>query len=79
MACQNYSVAYMHHLFRANELLGLRLATIHNLRFVSLLMEELREAIARGILAQFASHFLANYRPADEEARRSQEVKWRQT
>ena len=40
-------------------------------------MEELREAIALGTLEHFTRHFFANYRPVDEEARRSQEVKLR--
>ena len=40
--CQNYSAAYLRHRFRAKELLGLRLASIHNLRFVLALMERIR-------------------------------------
>ena len=44
-ACANYSAAYIHHLFRAREILGLRLASTHNLRFVLRLMERIREAI----------------------------------
>ena len=43
--CQTFSAGYLHHLFRAKELLGYRLATIHNLRFILRLMEEIREAI----------------------------------
>lgn len=46
--CQNFSRAYLHHLFRAKELLVYRLATIHNLRFMSRLMQRIREAIAAG-------------------------------
>ncbi|MDD2753213.1 MAG: tRNA guanosine(34) transglycosylase Tgt [Candidatus Portnoybacteria bacterium] len=41
--CQNYSRAYLHHLFKVGEPLSLRLATIHNLRFYLGLMEELRK------------------------------------
>lgn len=44
--CQNHTRAYLSHLFRADELLGLRLATIHNVRFMLKLMEEIRAAIA---------------------------------
>ena len=44
-ACRTFSAAYVHHLFRAKELLAYRLATIHNLRFVLRLMEEIRAAI----------------------------------
>ena len=40
--CQNYSRAYLHHLFKVGELLALRLATIHNLRFYARLMEKLQ-------------------------------------
>jgi queuine tRNA-ribosyltransferase len=43
---EGYSAAYLHHLFRAKEPLGARLATIHNLRFYARLMEEIRAAIA---------------------------------
>ena len=46
--CRNYSAANLHHLFRAKELLGLRLASIHNLRFVLRLMQEIRRAVAEG-------------------------------
>ncbi|MGV6827084.1 MAG: tRNA guanosine(34) transglycosylase Tgt [bacterium] len=44
--CQHYSRAYLRHLNRCNEILGARLATIHNLHFYQQLMRELREAIA---------------------------------
>lgn len=43
--CQNYSLGYLRHLFKANDCLYQRLATIHNLRFMSLLMARLREQI----------------------------------
>ena len=45
LTCQNYSRAYLHHLFLAQEVSGLRLATIHNLHFMLELMRETREAI----------------------------------
>jgi len=44
-ACVNFSIAYVNHLFKANELLGMRLATYHNVYFVSSLMRQMREAI----------------------------------
>jgi queuine tRNA-ribosyltransferase/7-cyano-7-deazaguanine tRNA-ribosyltransferase len=44
-ACQNFSRAYLHHLFKSQEILGLRLATYHNLWFINQLMREIREAI----------------------------------
>ncbi len=43
--CQNFSRAYLHHLFKANELLSYRLATIHNLQVMNGLMAEMRSAI----------------------------------
>jgi len=42
--CKNYSLAYLHHLFKLNDCLYQRLATIHNLRFMTLLCESLAEA-----------------------------------
>jgi queuine tRNA-ribosyltransferase len=41
-ACARYSLAYLHHLFKLNDSLYLRLATMHNLRFMTMLMERLR-------------------------------------
>jgi len=46
--CQNYSRAYLNHLFRANELLAYTLASYHNLWFLERLMEEIRESILEG-------------------------------
>ena len=43
--CQNHTRAYLHHLFKAEEILGLRLASIHNLYFFLELMRQIREAI----------------------------------
>jgi len=43
--CQNHTRAYLHHLFKADEILGLRLASIHNLYFFLELMRQIREAI----------------------------------
>lgn len=44
--CQKYKMSYIHHLFRNNELLGLELASLHNLTFYLALMEEVKERIA---------------------------------
>ncbi len=44
--CQKYKMSYIHHLFRNSELLGLELATLHNLTFYMYLMNEVRERIA---------------------------------
>jgi queuine tRNA-ribosyltransferase len=43
--CKNYTVAYLHHLFKAHEITGMKLASIHNVRFMVRLMEEYRERI----------------------------------
>ncbi len=45
--CQNFSAGYLHHLFKAEELLAYKLGTIHNLHFLTKLMEEMREAIEK--------------------------------
>ncbi len=74
-ACAHFTAGYLHHLFRAKELLGLRLATIHNLRFVTRLMADMRAAIVEGGFAAFAREFLDGYRPADESARLEQSRK----
>jgi queuine tRNA-ribosyltransferase len=57
-ACRHFSRAYLHHLQRANEILGARLNTIHNLHYYLQLMLELREAIAAERLADCAARLL---------------------
>jgi queuine tRNA-ribosyltransferase len=56
--CRNFTRAYLHHLQRANEILGARLNTIHNLHYYLLLMKELREAIEAQRLAHTAASLL---------------------
>ncbi len=48
LACRRYSRAYLHHLFRVNEILALRLNTLHNITFYLNWMREIREAICEG-------------------------------
>jgi len=60
-ACKNFSRAYIRHLFKANEILAARLATIHNLRFLTKLMEDIREAIKQDKLLEFKSQFYKKY------------------
>ena len=55
--CTNFSRAYLHHLFRAGEILGGMLNTIHNLHYYQVLMAEMREAIASGRFADFTRRF----------------------
>ena len=57
--CRNFSRAYLHHLHRANEILGARLNTLHNLHYYLELMAGLREAIEAGGLAAFRQRFEA--------------------
>ena len=58
-ACRHFSRAYLHHLQRANEILGARLNTIHNLHYYLHLMQELREAIEVERLGATAARLLA--------------------
>ena len=52
-ACRNYSRAYIRHLFKARELLGMRLCVLHNLYFYNTLMERIRQALDEGKFEQF--------------------------
>jgi queuine tRNA-ribosyltransferase len=74
--CRNFSAAYLWHLFKAREILGLRLATVHNLRFIIRLMAEMREAIRESRFDRFHSSFLSAYQPTDEAIRQEQKGKW---
>ena len=60
-ACKNYTRAYIRHLIRAGEILGARLMTIHNLRFLVRLMENVREAIKEDRLTEFRDEFYKKY------------------
>ena len=55
--CKNYSRAYVRHLFKARELLGMRLCVIHNLYFYNELMQKIRDALDRG---NFGAFYAAN-------------------
>ncbi len=57
--CRHFSRAYLHHLQRANEILGARLNTIHNLHYYLTLAAELRAAIAEGALGAYVQGFRA--------------------
>src|SRR5919204_316372 len=62
-ACRTFSTAYVHHLVRVEEILGLRLLSLHNLRFLIRLVEGAGAAISSGDLAAYAEQFLARYGP----------------
>jgi queuine tRNA-ribosyltransferase len=65
--CRNYSRAYLRHLDRCGEMLGPRLATLHNLHHYLSLMARMREAIARGTFAAFREAFRAARRDIVED------------
>jgi queuine tRNA-ribosyltransferase len=74
--CRHFSAAYIHHLFRAEELLAYTLATIHNLNFMYNFMIQVRESISQGCFKAFKNDFLAGYQSTDEKVRLSQKQKW---
>ena len=58
---ENFSLAYLRHLFISNEILGMQLATIHNLGFYLKLMKEIRKAIKENKFSEFKQDFLNKY------------------
>lgn len=58
-ACASYSRAYIRHLFKAKEMLGMRLCVLHNLYFYNTMMEEIREAIEAGGYREYKNEKLA--------------------
>ena len=59
--CKNYSRAYIRHLIKANEILGIRLLSIHNLRFLTNLMERVKIEIENDNLLSFKTEFYKKY------------------
>lgn len=59
--CKNYSRAYLRHLINADEILGARLLSVHNIRFLTDLMEDIKQAIREDRLLDFKEEFLKNY------------------
>lgn len=57
-ACKNFSRAYIKYLLKAGEILGMRLAVIHNLHFYNVLMEKIREAIENGVYDEFCEKYV---------------------
>ena len=56
--CRTFTRAYLRHLFKADEMLGMRLAVMHNLYFYNRLMERIREALDNGTFAQFHDRYV---------------------
>ena len=67
-ACRGYSRAYLHHLWRAEEMLGQMLLTWHNLHYYQQLMAAMRQAIERGDLDAWTAAFEAEQNEGDIEA-----------
>lgn len=59
--CANYSRAYLHHLFKAKEMLASTLATIHNERFTVRLVDDIRASIENGTFQDFRDDFLGRF------------------
>ena len=60
-ACRNFSRAYIRHLIKENEVLGIRLTSIHNLYYLCHLMQQIREAILDGRFGSFRQEFWRQY------------------
>ena len=67
--CRHFSRAYLRHLIKSEEVLGLRLTTIHNLHFLLELAARIRAAIPAGTFPSLLADFRAHYTPVDDEAR----------
>jgi queuine tRNA-ribosyltransferase len=75
-ACTRSSMAYLHHLFRNDELLGYRLASLHNIRYLIRLTERMRHAIEMGSFPEFAAELISRYKGVDEAVRTEQKRLW---
>jgi len=64
-ACSEFSRGYIRHLIKAEEILGLRLITLHNLHLYLDLMRQTRDSIESGSFGQFRTRFVSNYKTRD--------------
>ncbi len=64
--CQNFSRAYLHHLFISNEVLSAVLSAIHNVHFYLAMMAEIRQAIGNGRFMEYKSTFLGEYQMGEK-------------
>ena len=60
--CKNFTKSYVRHLITSNEMLGGRLLSIHNIRFLIRLTEEIRESIKNNNFEEYKSNFISNYK-----------------
>ncbi len=65
-ACRRYSRAYIRHLHKAGEMLGLRLCVLHNLYFYNHMMQEIRDALDEGRFAQYKKEALEGFSQGEE-------------
>lgn len=65
-ACRHFSQGYIRHLLKTEEILGLRLVTLHNLYFYIHLMREIRKSLEAGEFREWSEAFLAAYQPREE-------------
>lgn len=65
--CQHFSLAYMRHLIKANEILGLHLATMHNLHFMLETMRRIRQSILDGGFNDYKTEFLQTFQPTRKD------------
>jgi queuine tRNA-ribosyltransferase len=63
-ACRRFTRAYLRHLLNVNEILGLRMVSVHNSHLFLKLMSDVRSAIAAGSFAEFRREFIASYVPS---------------
>ena len=75
--CKTFSAAYLHHLFRSEELLAYRLGSIHNVRFLHRQMEAMRRAIESGGFSAARHAFLERFRPANQQVAAEQRGRYR--
>ena len=66
-ACRNYSKAYIRHLLKAGEMLGLRLCVMHNLYFYNHLMEDIRTAIDEQRYSEFKKERIEMFRSGENK------------
>jgi queuine tRNA-ribosyltransferase len=65
-ACQTFTRAYLRHLLRANEILGLRMVSVHNSHIYLKVMTEVRAALAGDYFAEYYREFIAKYKPSQK-------------
>ncbi|MCX6008056.1 MAG: tRNA guanosine(34) transglycosylase Tgt, partial [Chloroflexi bacterium] len=76
--CRNFSAAYLHHLFKCEELLAYRLATVHNLFFMNNLLDEIRASLRENRFLELKNNFINKYQTTDEDKRLEQKLRSKQ-